>query len=242
MLDTVACLPQRDDRLRRHEQPRGLVRAPGHRERAQGTTAPSCSRRRVKKTEKALAKAQTKDSMAAFSKLTRMVDGDAAHRRRTAADRADRRPRRRRAEHDELFDGLHELLRTYRATLEHDRRVLLEEFQPRRLRAQGRGGRQRRHARLDRADARPRRQGPAVPADEGGPGVGARGVPRAQRVREPRRAGRRRPAADAGRQRHLPRLAARQVRHRRTGARLLRAPAEGLEGLGGNRADGTRRA
>ena len=29
---------------------------------------------------------------------------------------------------DEMFDGLHELLRGYRATLEHDRRVLLEEF------------------------------------------------------------------------------------------------------------------
>ena len=27
-----------------------------------------------------------------------------------------------------MFDGLHELLRSYRATLEHDRRVLLEEF------------------------------------------------------------------------------------------------------------------
>ncbi len=28
-----------------------------------------------------------------------------------------------------MFDGLHELLRSYRATLEHDRRVLLEQFQ-----------------------------------------------------------------------------------------------------------------
>ena len=33
------------------------------------------------------------------------------------------------AERDELFDGLHELLRAYRETLEHDRRVLLEQFE-----------------------------------------------------------------------------------------------------------------
>ena len=38
-------------------------------------------------------------------------------------------------------------------------------------------------------------------------------------------------------QRHLPRLAARRVGARRRGARLLRASAEGLEGLGGDRAD-----
>jgi len=31
-------------------------------------------------------------------------------------------------ERDEMFDGLHELLRSYRATLQFDRRVLLEEF------------------------------------------------------------------------------------------------------------------
>ena len=32
-------------------------------------------------------------------------------------------------EREEMFEGLHELLRSYRATLEYDRRVLLEEFQ-----------------------------------------------------------------------------------------------------------------
>jgi len=81
----------------------------------------------VKKTRKALAKARTKDSMAAFSKLVRTVDGEP----RIVAepplivpidDLAEGRER------DEMFDGLHELLRSYRATLEHDRRVLLEQF------------------------------------------------------------------------------------------------------------------
>ncbi len=83
--------------------------------------------KQVKRTEKNLAKARTKDSMTAFSKLTHMVDGEA----RIVAEpplivpiddlvQGDER--------DEMFEGLHDLLRSYRATLEYDRRVLLEEF------------------------------------------------------------------------------------------------------------------
>jgi uncharacterized protein (DUF2252 family) len=81
----------------------------------------------VKKTKKLLAKARTKDSMAAFSKLTRVVDGEA----RIVADPPLIVPiddLLQGKERDEMFDGLHELLRSYRETLEHDRRVLLEEF------------------------------------------------------------------------------------------------------------------
>ena len=44
--------------------------------------------------------------------------------------------------------------------------------------AQGRRGRERRHAGLDRADARPGRPRPAVPAGEGGAGLGPRAVRR----------------------------------------------------------------
>ncbi len=47
----------------------------------------------VKRTEKQLAKARTKDSMSAFSKLTRVGRRRGADRRRAAADRADRRAR-----------------------------------------------------------------------------------------------------------------------------------------------------
>jgi uncharacterized protein (DUF2252 family) len=80
-----------------------------------------------KRTEKALTKARTKDSMSAFSKLTHVVDGEA----RIVAepplivpiDDLVKGPER-----DEMFEGLHGLVRSYRATLEHDRRVLLEEF------------------------------------------------------------------------------------------------------------------
>ena len=72
--------------------------------------------------------------------------------------------------------------------------------------AQGRRRGQRRRARLDRAHARPRRERPAVPAAQGGAGVGARAVPGQERVRQARPAGRRGPATDAGRQRHHARL------------------------------------
>jgi uncharacterized protein (DUF2252 family) len=81
----------------------------------------------VKRTEKALAKARTRDSMSAFSKLTHVVDGEA----RIIAEPPLIVPIHdlaQGAERDELFEALHELLRSYRQTLEYDRRVLLEEF------------------------------------------------------------------------------------------------------------------
>ena len=84
--------------------------------------------KQIKRTEKALAKARTRDSMSAFSKLTRVVDGEP----RIVADPPlivpieDLAEGRERAE---LFEQLHTLLRTYRATLAYDRRVLLEQFQ-----------------------------------------------------------------------------------------------------------------
>jgi uncharacterized protein (DUF2252 family) len=81
----------------------------------------------VKRTEKALAKARTKDSMSAFSKLTQMVDGEP----RIVAEPPLIVPIHdlaKGAEREEMFEGLHELVRSYRQTLEYDRRVLLEEF------------------------------------------------------------------------------------------------------------------
>ncbi len=82
----------------------------------------------IKRGEKTLAKARTKDSMSAFSKLTREVDG----RPRIVADPPLIVPLddlAQGSERDEMYDGLHELLRSYRATLQHDRRVLLEQFE-----------------------------------------------------------------------------------------------------------------
>ncbi len=82
----------------------------------------------VKRTEKTLAKARTRDSMSAFSKLTETVDG-----RVRIVDQAplivplDQLVSEE--ERDEMYEGLHGLLRRYRETLEFDRRVLVEEFE-----------------------------------------------------------------------------------------------------------------
>jgi hypothetical protein len=82
----------------------------------------------VKRTEKSIAKARTRDSMSAFSKLTREVDGQVRIVAEPPlivpiADLAQG------SERDEMFDALHEVVRSYRATLQYDRRVLLEQFQ-----------------------------------------------------------------------------------------------------------------
>jgi uncharacterized protein (DUF2252 family) len=82
----------------------------------------------VKRTEKNLAKARARDSMSAFSKLAERVDG----RARIVAEPPLIVPLADLAqgqERDEMFDALHEILRSYRATLQRDRRVLLEEFE-----------------------------------------------------------------------------------------------------------------
>ena len=84
--------------------------------------------KQTQRAEKAIAKARTRDSMSAFSKLTHAVNGQA----RIVADPPLIVPIGDLAEgrkHGDLLDELHGLLRSYRATLEYDRRVLLEQFQ-----------------------------------------------------------------------------------------------------------------
>ncbi len=84
-------------------------------------------KRMTKRAEKTVAKARTKDSMTAFSKLTRMVDGEP----QIVSDPPlieriqDLAPGR---DGTALTKELHELLRRYRQTLQTDRRVLLEEY------------------------------------------------------------------------------------------------------------------
>jgi uncharacterized protein (DUF2252 family) len=81
----------------------------------------------VKRTAGTLAKARTRDSMAAFSKLTQAVDGEArivdqspliVPLEQLAPD----------AEREELLETLRALMRHYRSSLDFDRRVLLERF------------------------------------------------------------------------------------------------------------------
>jgi uncharacterized protein (DUF2252 family) len=76
---------------------------------------------------KALAKARTKDSMAAFSKLTHVVDGETRIVDEPPLivpidDLAEG------AERDEMLGALRELMRSFADSLQHDRRVLLEQF------------------------------------------------------------------------------------------------------------------
>jgi uncharacterized protein (DUF2252 family) len=86
------------------------------------------SSRTVKRTQESLAKARTQDSMSAFSKLTHMVDGEP----RIVAEPPLIVPiddLAKGSERDEMLDALHEQMRSYSATLEYDRRVLLDQFQ-----------------------------------------------------------------------------------------------------------------
>jgi uncharacterized protein (DUF2252 family) len=80
----------------------------------------------VKRTEKVLAKARTRDSMSAFSKLTETVDGQVRI--------ADQSPlivplRNLEGADNRTFNDLLEILRGYLGTLQFDRRVLLEQFE-----------------------------------------------------------------------------------------------------------------
>ena len=82
----------------------------------------------VKRAGKQLAKARTKDSMTAFSKLTEVVDG----KPRIVDQSPLIVPARQLASGDEferLWGLLQGVLRGYRETLEFDRRVLLEQFE-----------------------------------------------------------------------------------------------------------------
>jgi uncharacterized protein (DUF2252 family) len=80
-----------------------------------------------KRAERSLAKARAKDGLAAFDKLTRLVDGE----RRIVGDpplivRADDLVAPDERQH--LFDGIRNLIRSYRRTLPRDRRRLLERY------------------------------------------------------------------------------------------------------------------
>ncbi len=157
------------------------------------------------------------------------------HRRRRTSDR--RRPPDHRPDRG-TRPSWHDLGRP-RARHQEAARVLpanaLPPASPARgvpVRARGPEGRrrgQRRNPLLHPVARRPRQQRPALPPDQGGAAVRPRALPRPERVSEPRAAGRRRSAADAGSKRHLPRLATHH-RPRRRDPRLLRAAVPRLEG------------
>jgi len=90
--------------------------------------SPLLTKKMEKRTEATLAKARTRDSMSALSKLTHVVDGEP----RIVSEPPLIVPLAEltggEAERGETFDALGVLMRQYRSSLEYDRRRLLEQF------------------------------------------------------------------------------------------------------------------
>ena len=162
---------------------RRLVRAPRRRRRSRRPArARGCPRKEPQAFEASVAKARTKDSMQALAQAaprpSTASSGSSATRRSSspiedvaAGHGAD--DSRSRPAHDPHVPA-HAPARPAPPA---------RELPLRRRRAQGRRRRQRRDPVLDPAAARPRRDRPAVPPGQGGAGVGARAVPRHERVR-----------------------------------------------------------
>ena len=163
-------------------------------------------RKQMKAAQKNVEKAGKKNSMKAFDRLVRVVDGEP----RIISDPPLLVPAAELVSEDqahELEERILEMLGRYRESLKGDRRHLFDGYRfvemARKVVGVGSVGTRAWVA----ADDGPRRTGSALPAGQGGRGLGARALRRRERVRKPRRAGGRGPVADAGRERHPPRLA-----------------------------------
>jgi uncharacterized protein (DUF2252 family) len=176
----------------------------------------------AKKLSKTVRKARSRDSLQALSKLTRVIDG-----RRMIDD--DPPLLMRIPEEDEIRAQVYAILESYRRTLQDDRRHLLDRYRfvdaARKVVGVGSVGTRAYVVLLEGRD-------PDDPlflqVNEASASV-LEGYVKSN-TRAPRTPRRGRAAADAGRERHLPRLVS---RHGRT--RLLLAPAEGHERLGQRR-------
>ena len=196
------------------------------------------SKKGLKEAERLVEKARTKDSLQAFDKLTHVVDGEP----RIVSD-------------PPLIVPIEELLTAEQAATFLERYPRAPSHLPsepprgspippgglplRPCGAQGGRRGQRRHPGVDRPHARSRQRRSAVPPGQGGSGFGARSLRRQEPIRQSGSAGGRGPAADAGRERHLPRMGTgrRPVRWQ---ARFLHPAAPRLEGLVANRRPWTR--
>jgi len=188
----------------------------------------------LQRAEKTLQKARTRDSLQALSKLGELVDG----RYQIVSQPPVVVPARELAliaglDADEVEHLVREQFRTYRRTLQPDRRHLLERFEvidfARKVVGVGSVGTRAFIVLLQGRD-----QEDPLFLQEGGLRLGARRPPAQEPVRPARRAGGARTADDAGHQRHLPGLDQR----RRRQPPLLLAPAARHEGLGRGRDDG----
>lgn len=153
--------------------------------RALGADKAARQKKVKKRARKDEIKAETKDSVKAFKKLTTVVDG----RLQIVSDppvivRAVDLMAPGKA--GELTELLHDLLRRYRASLADDRRHLLEGYRmvdvARKVVGVGSVGTR---CWILLLEGRSTNQDPAVPADQGSRGLGARALRRHQPVREP---------------------------------------------------------
>ncbi len=194
---------------------------------------------RLKAAQKNVKRAEKKNSMKAFDRLVHEVDGEP----RIISDPPLLVPGRELVSDEQLEvleERIRELLGRYRESLKGDRRHLFDSYQfvdlARKVVGVGSVGTRAWVVLMMGRDG----QDP-FPAAQGGGGLGARALRRQERVREPRRASRRGPVADPGRERHPPRLASGD-RDGRQEARLLRAPALGRQALGRDRDAAAERA
>ena len=184
-----------------------------------------------------LAKAHTKDSVTALGKLTQEVDGEFRIVNQppliVPIEQFVPFPR------ELLLEGLTDLMRRYRSSLQVNRRFLLEQYEiadfARKVVGVGSVGTR---AFIGLLIGRNSKDPLFLQAKEAEASVLEEYVGR-QQVPEPRRARGAGAEADAGHLRHLSRLAAeRGSQPRRHPSRFLRAPAQGLENVRRDRADG----
>ena len=229
-LATAAALPAGDARVRGDAQPRGLVLADRRRAGARSAALRRSTSGAFRRVERNLAKARAKDSIRALGKLTHEDGG----RLRIVSEPPLITPIEELTGAEDAEHQLREVVDTYRESLSPDRRHLASSYRyvhaARKVVGVGSVGTRAWIVLLLGRDC----AGPALPAGEGSRDVGPRALRRGERVRPPRPPRRRRAAADAGGERHLPRLG---DRHRggRRGALLLRAPDVGRQGLGRSR-------
>ena len=168
------------------------------------------SSKRLKRVERNVAKARSKDSIKAFGKLTEMVDGEP----RIVSDPPLIVPIEEVAPPGELHrldDFIRGVIRSYRRTLTADRRRAARALPLCPRGAQGRRRGQRRNPRLDHAAARPRCRAIRCSFSSRRRRRPCSSPSWARAGHQSRPAGRGGPAADAGGQRHHARLGARHA-------------------------------
>ena len=183
----------------------------------------------VRRTKAQIAKARTRDSTQALAKLTTVTDG----RRRIISDPPLVVPLEELAGHldvDAVYRFLRRLFTGYARTLPAYRRRLVERFTltgvARKVVGVGSVGTETWILLMEPDDG----VRAAAPSGQAGAALGAGRLRRPERIPQPGRARRRRPASDAGRWRHLPRLAERHPSRPQL-CRLLLPPVARLEVL-----------